>query len=76
MVTKISLTAKFLSVDGISKVKTNVQEKTNSASFKSSADTDIKSTLHFNSDRISFYLNLKRSKYKPVCKLSEIIQWL
>ena len=52
MVTKISLIAKFLSVDGISKIKTNVQEKTSSASSKSSADTEIKGTLHFNSDKI------------------------
>ena len=49
MVTKISLIATFLLVDGISKVKTNVQEKTSSASSKSSAKTEIKGILHLNS---------------------------
>ena len=52
MVTKISLIATFLLVDGISKVKTNVQEKIISASSKSSADTKIKGTLHLNSIKV------------------------
>ena len=53
MVTKISLIATFLLVDGISKVKTNVQEKTNSANSKSSAKTEIKGILHFSSVKIN-----------------------